>query len=654
MPLSKLPKSSPSNPSADTPMPGLPPKQYQALTEQAPIMIWRAAADGRCDYVNAAWRAFSGQSQEQARGEGWAQALHPDDAGSWHEALRRHLARGKSFELECRLRRADGAWRDMLVRVSPHHDEHGTLAGAIAAWLDISERRAMARASADDFFEMSRDNVCVAGFDGYFKRVNASWTRTLGWTAEELMARPILDFAHPDDRAGILAARARLHHAEDMGPLINRYRCKDGSYRWFEWRSAADIERRLVYAVARDITEQKHADERLRESQAREESLRRQLLFADRMASMGTLAAGVAHEINNPLAYVTANINTLLENIQGCGEMNAAELTTLREMALEACEGADRIHRIIDGLKSFSRPDEEQHEIVEIPPLLEKAIDMTFNEIRHRARLVRDIGATPPVKADKTRLGQVFVNLLVNAAQAIPDGDAGRAEIRVNTGTDPQGGAVIEISDTGAGIPADMIERVFDPFFTTKPVGIGTGLGLYICHNIVTALGGRIHAAASDGGRGTTFRVTLPAAAAIQTEPAAAPPPAPSAGRAVVLVVDDEPFIGHALRRILREHDVTAVTTALDALALLEQGRRFDLIFSDIMMPEMSGMAFHEELTRRFPDAAAKVVFISGGTFTAGANAFLARVPNEFLAKPFTNQEVREIVQRYTARKESG
>ena len=206
--------------------------------------------------------------------------------------------------------------------------------------------------------------------------------------------------------------------------------------------------------------------------------------------------------------------------------------------------------------------------------------------------------------------------------------------------------------DTGVGIPPAAIGRIFDPFFTTKPVGVGTGLGLYICHNILTAMGGQI-SVTSEQGRGSTFLVTLPAAAALQPEPAAPQAP-PAARRAAVLVVDDEIFIGHALRRILREHDVTAVTTAPEALALLDRGHRFDVIFSDIMKPEMSGMVFYQELSRRFPEAATNLVFISGGTFTDGTSAFLERVPNDFLAKPFSSEQVREIVTRHVLRRAAG
>ena len=167
----------------------------------------------------------------------------------------------------------------------------------------------------EDFFEMSLDCLCVAGLDGYLKRVNPSWTRTLGWTAAELMAVLSVNFVHPDDRERTLAARQKLGAGSDMGPLVNRYRCKDGSYRWFEWRSVGHGERGLVYAAARDVTEQTLSEERLRQAQERERQLQRQLTFADRLASVGTLAGGVAHEINNPLASVMANVALIIESL---------------------------------------------------------------------------------------------------------------------------------------------------------------------------------------------------------------------------------------------------------------------------------------------------------------------------------------------------
>jgi len=507
-------------------------------------------------------------------------------------------------------------------------------------------------AVASDFFEMSLDNVCVAGFDGYFKRLNPSWTRTLGWTAQELMARPLVEFVHPDDREGVLSGRERLKQGAPLGPLVNRYRCKDGTYRWFQWSSVARVDRGLVYASARDISEQMRTEQELRAAAILREKLERQLVFADRMASVGTLAAGVAHEINNPLSYVTANVTLIIEALRGPDpELGSKQIAELIQMAIEAQTGAERIRKIVRGLKTFSRAEEERRAVIDVRPLLELSIDMTFNEIRHRARLVKDYGRIPLVFADEARLGQVFINLLVNAAQALPEGKSEAHEIRIVTDTNSDGAAVIEVRDTGCGISPAVIDRIFDPFFTTKPLGIGTGLGLSICHNIVTKMGGTLGVVSNEG-RGTTFRIVLPPAAAAPVDVVVADnPPRPAVTRAAVLVIDDEPAIGAVLRRVLGDHEVTAVNTAREAIELLATGRKFDVIFSDLMMPEMSGMDLHDELAQNFPDAAERMVFVSGGAFTPSAKAFLDRVTNERIDKPFDPQSLRSTVLRFAKRR---
>ena len=505
-----------------------------------------------------------------------------------------------------------------------------------------------AASAASDFFEMSLDHQCVTGFDGLFVRVNPSWPRTLGWTTEELMSRTSISLVHPDDRAATLAGRERLHQGGALGPLINRYLCKDGSYRWFEWRSIAQLDRRVVYAAARDITEQKRMEESLRASQEQEAQLERRLLFADRMASIGTLAAGAAHEINNPLASIAANLTLILDELAVLrSTIPPEQLAELTQMATDSRTAAETIRNVIHGLKTFSRAADEQRSVIDVRNVLELSVSLTSHQILQRACLVTDYGATPLIHADGARLGQVFVNLLVNACQAIPEGDVSAHEIRISTSTDGAGHAVIEIRDTGSGIPAASIDQVFDPFFTTKEIGVGTGLGLSISHNLVSAIGGSIRVT-SEEARGTTFRVEIPAAVAVPVDARAMDViRVPSAVRANVLVVDDDPVLGAAMRRVLRDHTVTVVTAAAAALVRLDAGEKYDVILSDMMMPEMSGMEFHAELVRRHPDDAARVVFISGGTFTAGATAFLARVPNERLEKPFELDTLRALVRRF-------
>jgi CheY-like chemotaxis protein/anti-sigma regulatory factor (Ser/Thr protein kinase) len=252
------------------------------------------------------------------------------------------------------------------------------------------------------------------------------------------------------------------------------------------------------------------------------------------------------------------------------------------------------------------------------------------------------------VLADASRLGQVFLNLLVNAAQAMVEGDASRNEIRVAV-REEAGQVVVDIADTGAGIAPEHLDRIFDPFFTTKPVGVGTGLGLSICRGIITGLGGEI-TVESEVGRGTTFHVSLPASPADEHAPTPAPSSAfpassrrgvdhaASAGRprGRVLIVDDEPALAAALgRSIEREYAVVVVSSGRDALDLLRRDDGFDVILCDLIMPHVTGMDLHAELVRTAPSLADRMIFMSGGTFTSRAREFLSRVTNPTLDKPF-------------------
>jgi CheY-like chemotaxis protein len=270
---------------------------------------------------------------------------------------------------------------------------------------------------------------------------------------------------------------------------------------------------------------------------------------------------------------------------------------------------------------------------------------MAGAEIRHRARLVRDFGETPLIEANEGRLGEVFLNLLVNAAQALPDGAAQDHEIRVVTrGAGDK--VKVEIHDTGSGIAPEDLSHLFEPFFTTKPPGVGTGLGLSICHGIVTRMGGTIEVA-SQPGRGSSFTVTLPIGTASSADdakpPAAAQIPART-GRARVLAIDDDPMVLAAIRRTLGEHEVVSLDDGRQALTLLAGDRAFDVILCDVMMPNLSGVELHEQLAAVAPLLQQRVVFLTGGAFTERTRDFLDRVPNRRLDKPFDIAELRALV----------
>ena len=386
-----------------------------------------------------------------------------------------------------------------------------------------------------------------------------------------------------------------------------------------------------VVVVARDITERKQTEA--------------QLIVSDRMASLGTLAAGVAHEINNPLACVTAYLALASEDLETLGKRYPVPSELIDEVR-DAREGAERVRTIVRDLRIFSRAEDAKSGPVNVEQVLESTLRMTWNEIRHRARLTKAYGKVPPVAANEARLGQVFLNLVVNAAQAIPEGNYARNEVRIETRVDSDSHrVVVSISDTGAGIPADVQRRLFTPFVTTKPAGIGTGLGLSICHRIVTALGGAIDFT-SEVGKGTTFRVALPIADLEAVVEIAAPAdPARASRRGSVLIIDDDPMITHSVQRLLAsDHDVRVLDGAEAALELIKAGQRFDVVLCDLMMPQVTGMDLYGALVALDRKQAAQMVFMTGGAFTPAARAFLDGVPNLRIEKPFEIQQLRALV----------
>jgi signal transduction histidine kinase len=408
-------------------------------------------------------------------------------------------------------------------------------------------------------------------------------------------------------------------------------------------------------------------DRELREAAVRAErrKMQEQLLISDRMASVGTLAAGVAHEINNPLAallinlgFVNTSLDALAKGLPGPGQPSHealdAELSEARSSLHDALEAAHRVHQITRDLKIFSRSSrEERLTPVDLKEVLESSVRMAWNEIRHRARLVKDYADIPLAAGIESRLGQVFLNLLANAAQAIPEGRCNENEIRIVTRRVPEGVAV-EIRDSGSGIPDEVRERIFEPFFTTKPAGVGTGLGLAICHRIVTSLGGKLEVE-SRVGQGTCFRVILGTAHGAPTRSSARPPSLATPRRGKLLVIDDEPMIGAAVQRIFSgQHEVSVYASVRAALERLERDESFDVIFCDLMMPEMTGIDLHARLNRRSPELAARVVFMTGGAFTAAGQDFLSASSNLRVEKPFDVDGLKVLVNDLIANEAQG
>ena len=389
---------------------------------------------------------------------------------------------------------------------------------------------------------------------------------------------------------------------------------------------------RGAVAVFRDVTDE-------RASHAR-------MLVSERMASLGTLAAGVGHEINNPLMSVLGNLEMAITDVRRLRREHAGiNFEELGEELHDAKEAAERVRNIVRDLKLFSRSDEETRGDVDVERVMESSVRMVWNEIRHRATLVRDYKPVPAVHANESRLGQVFLNLVMNAAQAIPEGRANQNEIQVGTSLAADGRVRVFVTDTGSGMMPDVVEKIFNPFFTTKPIGVGTGLGLAICHQLVSSVGGEI-VVDSAPGQGTTFAVMLPAAAAsiaVTADPKLAGGPTPR--RARVLVIDDEVMVATMIRRALgREHEVVTLTDPIEALRQLEQGHTFDLILCDLMMPNATGMDVYAAVAKHDPALAERMVFITGGAFTEQARDFMDTTANASIEKPIDVTALRAFV----------
>jgi PAS domain S-box-containing protein len=595
--------------------------------------------------------SFGYEAEGDARNSGWWRScIHIDDRERVSRSIDAVIAgSGSAWSDEYRFGRRDGTYATVLDRgVVVRRD--GVAVRLVGSMIDITARATSEQALREleerhrQILDAIADCVLVKGPHSKIVWANRAFRELYGMSNEQLQGLIDAPFSEPDhtqqyivDDNTVFTTGLPLDIPEEKvtthnGELRHVHTVKSPIF---------DSTGKVIMTVGvfRDISERKHMAE--------------QLLLADRMVSLGTLAAGVAHEINNPLAFVLSNLDLLNEELgrqESLGPASPlAKLADLAELARDARDGADRVRTIVRGLKTFSRADQERRVPVQLAQVIDLSINMTRNELRHRARIVKDYGPVPLVEADETRLAQVFINLLVNAAHALPEGNADTNQIRLRTSTRADGCAIVEVSDTGPGIAPDILRRVFEPFFTTKAVGEGTGLGLSICHGVISALGGEI-TVSSELGKGTTFRVVLPPAPVLKPiEIASVPAPVVRAKgrRANILIVDDDPMVGKSLSRVLaRDHDVQVLSEGQAALELIRSGARFDIIFCDLMMPVLTGMALCLELKNIAPDQLDRVVLMTGGAFTIAARQFLDAVPNERMDKPFDNQNVRALVRR--------
>ncbi|HEX3479300.1 MAG TPA: ATP-binding protein [Kofleriaceae bacterium] len=620
-------------------------RAIESAAEQAGMGVYVAHIDvqpPRILYVNRRAAEIIGRSPEELIGRLPWSMLREQDHPTVRAVIERPVG-APPASLALVIERPDG--KAVPIELAATRIRTGIGELSFGYFRDVSvEREAVAalrRSEARFRFlvEAAPDGVVILK-RGVIVFINPRAAHLLGLHGvEQALGRPIAAFQPPEDAA--LAGQrivAMLRDGVEFPP--SEYGVLGVPGRVVEIKSIAcewDGEQ-AVLAFARDVTERN--------------AIQRRLVESDRLAALGTLAAGVAHEINNPLTYAQLSADHVVLLLQTSG-LPDETLALLRGHLDNIDHGIARIASITQSLRSFAKGDADAPGPVDLDLVFTRALKMVDNDLRHAARLVREVARLPPVVGNAARLEQVFVNVLINAIKALPPDPDRPHEIHV--ATESVGNRVtVTIRDTGCGIPAALRGRIFEPFFTTRDVGRGMGLGLSVSKTIVESLGGEIEVDSIEN-LGTTVRIHLPThRAAHQARPHAAepasaaaevvPPAAVSASpRRRVLVVDDEALICRAIKQVLSEsHDVAVATNGTDALALVASSR-FDFILCDVMMPDMNGHELYRRVAAQHPGLERRFVFMTGALAPGVAQA-LEELPNPWLAKPFDVKEVLELI----------
>jgi len=577
--------------------------------------------DLRIRYLN--WTT-EGLRREDMVGGNAIDLAPPDYRGIAEETYRGVLRSGEGAQFDI-VSEVAGTVRMWDVRVGPIRFQEA-IVGLIITTSDVTEQR-RAHADRDRFFSLSLDMLVVANPDGYLKRVNSAFSRALGYEVRDCEGERFIGFVHPDDAESTRAAFTAILRGVPTEGFENRYRHADGSYRTLSWRATRDPVTRDVYAVARDITERRDAETRLRHAQ--------------KMEAVGQLAGGVAHDFNNLLQAILGHTHLAIARAAGDTDLSA-HLADVRSAAERA---ADLTRQLL----TFSRRQTLQPVAIDLNevtlglmPMLQRLIPASIAiDFIPRAGL-------PFVNADPTQIEQVIVNLCINARDAMEN--PGRVVLKTEDvllerpvadapgKTEPQRYVLLSVADTGTGMPPEIRERIFEPFFTTKEPQRGTGLGLATVFGIVEQHQGLVEVQ-SQVGEGTTFEVYLPATSAPAADEAPQRPREPSPGNETVLVAEDDEFVRRAVVEMLQQagYRTLLAIDGRDAIRLLdEHDGPVHLALLDVVMPELGGIDTWEELRRRRPEL--RVLFASG---YADARV-MSRLPagTKILGKPFDLNEL--------------
>lgn len=617
-------------------------QEFRTLAESVPQVIWVTRADGWNIYFNQRWMDYTGLTLEESLGHGWNKPFHPDDQQRAWNAWQHATKTIGAYSLECRLRRADGVYRWWLIRGRPLRDETGQIFKWFGTCTDIDDiQRAEARIREQAaLIDEASDAIVVRDLDHRITFWSKGAERIYGWTFPEVQGRSLPELLQADNEIFAQADRATREVGHWKGEIQKRTK-KGGSItvdcRWTLLRD--DLGKpRSILSIDTDITERK--------------KLEQQFLRAQRMESIGTLAGGIAHDLNNVFAPIIMSLELL--EMEYPGSSGQEMLATVRSSAQH---GADMVRQVL----SFARGVEGRRVEVQVGHLLrdiEKIARDTFlKTIQVRTIAPRTLRT---LLGDPTQIHQMLLNLCVNARDAMPNGGALNVSAEnvsldeqyavLNPEAKPGPYILITVEDTGTGIPPEIIDKIFDPFFTTKQVGKGTGLGLSTSQAIIKSHGGflRVH---SEPGKGTKFEIFLPSQSGASPETdARIETDLPRGKGELILVVDDEASVRQVMQQTLNAfgYRVVLACDGAEAIAIFaKQGAEIDVVLTDMTMPVMDGRATIQVLRRMDP----KMPIIAASGLSASPQ--LAQATSlgveHFLSKPYTTETLLKVLREVLA-----
>jgi PAS domain S-box-containing protein len=639
--------------------------QFRSFAQAMPNHVWTAPPDGQLDWFNDRVYEYSGAAHGELDGQGWVGIVHPDDVPAAGERWAAALSSGQAYQTEFRLRRADGQYRWHIARAVPIRGADGAITRWIGTNTDIAEQKTTAEALAhlNEFLErevaertadrnriwqLSTDLMLVAQFGGAISAVNPAWTSLLGWSEAELVGSNLLGVVHPDDIERTVASAEQLLRGEVVHRFENRYRHKDGSYRWINW--AAVMGDGVVNAVGRDCTADKAQAEALRKTEA-------QLRQSQKMEAVGQLTGGVAHDFNNILQVISGNLQLIAKAADGNDKIG--------RRVLNAQAAVTRGAQLSSQLLAFSRRQALEPKVINVGRLVAGMDDMLRRALGESVEVETSVtGGLWNTFVDPAQIENALLNLAINARDAM--GGNGKLTIEVGNAflddayaqahTDVSAGqyVLVAVSDTGSGMTPQVIAQAFEPFFSTKPVGQGTGLGLSMVYGLARQSGGHIKIY-SELGQGTTVKLYLPRSHQGEDAVAIADAEPIEGGTETILVAEDDEAVRGTVVEMLGElgYRVLRAGDAAAALSIVDSGIRIDMLFTDVVMPgPLKSPELARKVRERQPNIA--VLFTSGYTENAIVHGGRLDAGVDLLPKPYTREtlarKIRQVLGRGASR----